>query len=187
MIDLSPAQATPLIAKLLASPESRSLDLKRVSGKMTHKVLETLCAFANTEGGALALGVEDRAKAQGAARLFGIQENAEALDELQRKVRTQFNPPIDDIRFLLRLPCTLRDGSAGHVVMVQVPRSDKVHSIVTTAPGRGSKQATGRCWRKKSPSCRTGAACAAPRASRCPCRWSCWRPMHGAVSCKAGA
>ncbi len=44
-------------------------------------------------------------------------------------MRTQFNPPIDSIRFL-RLPCTLREGTPGHVVMVQVPRSDKVHSIV---------------------------------------------------------
>ena len=129
MIDLSLAQAPPLIAKLLASPESRSLDFKRVSGKMTHKALETLCAFANTEGGALALGIEDLAKAKGSARLFGLQENPEALDELQRKVRTQFNPPIEGIRFL-RLPCVLRDGAGGHVVMVQVPRSDKVHSIV---------------------------------------------------------
>ncbi len=129
MIDLSPSQAAPLIATLLGSPESRSLEFKRVSGKMIHKALETLCAFANTEGGALALGIEDPAKAQGAARLFGLQENAEALDELQRKVRTQFNPPIDSIRFL-RLPCTLREGTPGHVVMVQVPRSDKVHSIV---------------------------------------------------------
>lgn len=129
MIDLTPAQAVPLITELLASSESRSLDFKRVSGKMIHKALETLCAFANTEGGALALGIEDPAKAQGPARLFGLQENAEALDELQRKVRTQFNPPMDGIRFL-RLPCTLRDGAAGHVVLVQVPRSDKVHSIV---------------------------------------------------------
>ena len=129
MIDLSPAQSAPLIAELLALPESRTLEFKRVSGKMTHKALETLCAFANSEGGALVLGIEDPARTQGSARLHGIQENAEALDELQRKVRTQFNPAIENIRFL-RLPCALRDGSAGHVAMAQVSRSDKVHSIV---------------------------------------------------------
>lgn len=59
----------------------------------------------------------------------GVEENPEALDELQRKARTQFDPPIEIIRFL-RLPCTLRDGSPGHVVLVQVPKGDKVHSIV---------------------------------------------------------
>ena len=129
MIDLSAAQAVPLVAKLLTSPESRSLDFKRVSGKMIHRALETICAFANTEGGALVLGVDDPAKAQGAARLFGLQENPEAVDELQRKLRTQFKPAIEGIR-LLRLPCTLHNGTAGHLALVQVPRSDQVHSIV---------------------------------------------------------
>ena len=129
MIDISAAQAGPLVTKLLISPESRSLDFKRVSGKMIHRALETICAFANTEGGALVLGVDDPAKAQGAARLFGLQENSEAVDELQRKLRTQFNPAIEGIR-LLRLPCTLHDGTAGHLALVQVPRSDQVHSIV---------------------------------------------------------
>jgi ATP-dependent DNA helicase RecG len=129
MMEISSAQAAPLVTQLLAAPESRSLDFKRVSGKMVHKALETACAFANTDGGALALGVEDPAKAQGSARLFGLQENPEAVDELQRKLRTQFNPSIDGIRFL-RLPCTLRDGSAGQLMLVQVPRSDQVHSVV---------------------------------------------------------
>ncbi|WP_074775038.1 RNA-binding domain-containing protein [Nitrosospira multiformis] len=129
MIDLVPAQAAPRIEKLLAARESRTLDFKRVSGKMVGKALETICAFANTEGGILALGVADEKHDNGAARLYGIQENPEALDELGRKLRTQFHPPVEAIS-LLRLPCALRDGGAGHVVLVRVPRSGKVHSIV---------------------------------------------------------
>lgn len=129
MIDLTPAQAAPRIASLLSAHESRMLDFKRVSGKMVGKALETICAFANTEGGILALGVADEKQERGAARLYGIEENPEALDELQRKVRTQFHPPIENIRFI-RLLCTLHDGSAGYVVMVQIAKSDKVHSIV---------------------------------------------------------
>jgi ATP-dependent DNA helicase RecG len=129
MIDLAAAQAGLLLTRLLMSPESRTLDVKRVSGKMVQKALETICAFANTDGGMLALGIEDPAKAKGEQRLYGVQENPEAVDELQRKVRTQFNPPIEGIRFL-RLPCALRDGTEGHVVLVQVSKSNKVHSIV---------------------------------------------------------
>lgn len=130
MIDLTPEQAAPRIASLLAHPESRTLEFKRMGdNKIVRKLLEAICAFANTEGGVLALGVADEKQGKGAARLFGIQENPEALDELTRKVRTQYHPPIETIRFL-RLPCTLRDGSAGAVVLVQVPQSDKVHSIV---------------------------------------------------------
>ena len=58
MIDLSLAQAADRIAKLLATPESRTLDFKRISDKHK-KIIETVCAFANSEGGLLALGVGD--------------------------------------------------------------------------------------------------------------------------------
>jgi len=130
MIDLTPEQAALRIANILSAHESRTLEFKRMSdNKIVRKLLEAICAFANTEGGVLALGVADEKQGKGAARLYGMQENPEALDELTRKVRTQYHPPIDTIRFL-RLPCTLRDGSVGAVVLVQVPQSDKVHSIV---------------------------------------------------------
>lgn len=129
IIDLSEEQAAPRIKVLLTSHESRTLDFKRVSGKMVGKALETLCAFANTEGGILALGIADERQEKGNARLYGVQENPEALDDLTRKTRTQFHPPIESIRFV-RLPCTLRDGNAGYLVLVQVMKSDKVHSIV---------------------------------------------------------
>ena len=129
MIDLNQEQAAPRIKALLTAHESRTLEFKRVSGKMVGKALETICAFTNTEGGILALGVADEKQETGAARFYGIEENLEALDDLIRKVRTQFHPLIETIRFV-RLPCTLRDGSAGHLVLVQVFKSDKVHSIV---------------------------------------------------------
>ncbi len=51
MIDFTPAQAAPRIASLLTARESRTLDFKRVSGKMVGKALEAICAFANTKAG----------------------------------------------------------------------------------------------------------------------------------------
>lgn len=129
-ITLTPEQAAPRIASLLAAHESKTLEFKRMGdSKVVKKLLEAICAFANTEGGVMALGVADEKQGKGAARLYGVQENPEALDELMRKVRTQYNPPIETIRFL-RLPCTLQDGTSGAVLLVQVPQSDKVHSIV---------------------------------------------------------
>jgi len=52
-------QAQALLATLLAQPETTRFESKRVSGKMVGKALETICAFANTAGGTLALGLED--------------------------------------------------------------------------------------------------------------------------------
>lgn len=130
MIDFTPAQAAPRIASLLAAHESRTLDFKRMGeNKVVRKLLEAICAFANTEGGILALGVADEKQGNGADRLYGVEENPEALDELTRKVRTQYHPPIDTVSYM-RLPCTLRDGKAGNVMLVRVAKSDKVHSIV---------------------------------------------------------
>lgn len=127
--DLEPVRSKALLDQVLALPESRTLECKRVSGKMVHKALETICAFANTSGGILALGVEDPGKASGLNRVYGIQENPEALDELLRKLRTQFDPGVTSVQ-LWRLDCGLKDGSRGNVVLLYVGKSDKVHCIV---------------------------------------------------------
>ena len=129
MIDLSPAQAVSRIEVLLNAAEGQTLEFKRVSGKMVGKALATICAFANTDGGILALGIADPKSASGKARLYGIEENAEALDELSRKTVTQFNPALGRLHWL-RLPCVLHDGKPGHVVLLRVEKSDAVHSIV---------------------------------------------------------
>lgn len=117
------------VAELMTLPESLFLETKRVSGKMVHKALETIVAFANTEGGSLILGMEDIQKAQEADRHFGIGENPEAVSELRRKVGSQITPPLDGLRWMT-FECPLRDGKAGEIVIVGVPRSRKVHSLV---------------------------------------------------------
>lgn len=113
----------------LLNVESPVLETKRVSGKMVGKALETVCAFSNTQGGWLLLGVEDADKAKGTDRLFGIGENPEAVDELLRKLKTHHLPVITGIQ-AYRLRTALRDGPQGLVVALHVPASDKVHSIL---------------------------------------------------------
>ena len=85
MNDLSPTQAAAQIAKLLSASENRTLDFKRISGRHV-RVLETICAFANCEGGLLAIGIADvkamKAGAKPESRLFGIEENPEGFDDL---------------------------------------------------------------------------------------------------------
>lgn len=133
MIDVPVPQAATRLADLLQSPESKSLDFKRLGAGKVAKMLETICAFANSEGGWLVVGVGDPKDSKPGdkpqQRLWGVQENPEAFDELQRKCRTHFNPPITTLSFY-RLPCTLRDGGAGHVALLRVGKSERVHSVV---------------------------------------------------------
>lgn len=123
------ARIDALLSWVLAGPETDQRETKRVSGKMVGKALETVCAFANTQGGWLVLGVEDADKAQGRQRLHGLAENPEAVDELLRKLNTHLLPAVDEMR-AFRVPCTLRDGSEGVLVALHVPASAKVHSIL---------------------------------------------------------
>ena len=132
MIDLSPTQAASRITALLAAHESRTLDFKRI-GTKHNKTIETICAFANTDGGIIAMGVADpkelKPGAKLATRLFGIEENPESFDDLRRLVMQRFAPPIAGLHWM-RLACTLQNGQPGHVVMLRVEKSDQVHSVV---------------------------------------------------------
>jgi ATP-dependent DNA helicase RecG len=132
MLDLSPAQSADRIVKLLATQESRTLDLKRISGKQS-RMYEAVCAFANTEGGLLVIGIGD-AKAvkpgdKPQSRLFGVEENPEGFDDFRRELLTRFTPPITKLHWM-RLSCTLHNGQPGHVVLLRVEKSEQVHSVV---------------------------------------------------------
>ncbi|MGJ7544970.1 RNA-binding domain-containing protein [Variovorax sp. LT1R16] len=129
MHDMEAHLARILLARVLSRTETQQWETKRVSGKMVGKALETVCAFANTQGGWLILGVEDAAKATGIDRIYGIAENPEAVDELARKLQSHLLPQVQDVQ-LWRVPCTLRSGEAGSLIAVHVPPSEKVHSIL---------------------------------------------------------
>ena len=54
-----PALSEAQVLAILEAKESPWLEFKRVSGKMVSKALETICAFANSDGGTLILGIAD--------------------------------------------------------------------------------------------------------------------------------
>ncbi|MDZ7585258.1 MAG: ATP-binding protein [Thiobacillus sp.] len=131
-MDISATQAATRIATLLATPESRTLDFKRISSKHA-RIIETICAFANSEGGLLVIGVGDakdlKPGAKPQSRLFGIEENPEGFDDFRRHVMTRFVPAIERLHWL-RLPCLLHDGKPGHIMLLRVEKSELVHSVV---------------------------------------------------------
>ena len=121
-----------LVERILAAGETLTLETKRV-GRNDRKI-ETVIAFANTEGGILALGIEDPAKASGRDRLCGIQENPESVDDLKRLLAQRITPrltPPDTLEpVFVEIGCTLRDGKIGSIVLVRVAKSGAVHSLV---------------------------------------------------------
>ena len=133
IVELPTATGEALLRQLLPVGETRRIEFKRVSGKMVGKALETICAFTNADGGLLVLGLADLREFQGADRIFGVEENPEAVDELQRKLVTAFDPALDGIR-LQRMTCSVHNGPArsrqGHILLLQVPRSARVHSVL---------------------------------------------------------
>jgi ATP-dependent DNA helicase RecG len=147
--DVSESASADAARELVEADESRGLEFKRVSGKMVGKALETVCAFANSDGGVLVLGMADLKEHKGNARLFGIGENREAVDELQRKLVTEFQPPLEAVQ-LQRLRCAVHNGpdkgKAGHLLLVRVGKSSQVHSIVNngtwTRLDAGNRQLT---------------------------------------------
>jgi ATP-dependent DNA helicase RecG len=137
-MNLTPTAAidnAALVQQLITTRESRHLEFKRVSGKMVGKALETVCALANTDGGTLVLGVADLKEFKGDARLFGVEENPEAVDELRRKLLTEFSPAISTVR-MVAVSCRLHNGPAkgqnGHLLLMHVGRSSHVHSILNS-------------------------------------------------------
>ncbi|MEZ6186367.1 MAG: ATP-binding protein [Planctomycetota bacterium] len=116
--------------KSLDWEESASFECKRLAGGKLSRVLESIVAFANTEGGVIALGLEDPGKARGRARIFGVDEKRENLDELKRMCVERVTDSALLKLQLLSFECSLRDGSKGTVCYLSVPKSACVHSVV---------------------------------------------------------
>lgn len=89
-----------LIKTILEIPEeTQTLEFKRLNGdKVVTKVIQTIVAMANTDGGIIFFGIDDpeKTKLKGIERIFGIEENIDLFDELGREVQ-KIQPPIGKI------------------------------------------------------------------------------------------
>lgn len=139
-----PPHDDQLIDRLLSRPEAITFECKRI-GK-TERLLESVVALANTEGGIIALGLEDPDKAAGRDRVYGIQAHPMNWDELQRKLRSRITEPEQLVWTHQEIGCTLRDGLQGSIILLKIGKSSRVHSIVDdgtfTRLSKGNKELT---------------------------------------------
>ena len=117
------------VSKLLELAESYTFDCKRLRDKLS-STLETISALANSDGGIIALGLEDPEKGKGKDRVYGIQENPGNFDELRRLIQTRITEPDKLPVQFSEVGCTLRDGSLGSIVLISISKSATIHSIV---------------------------------------------------------
>ena len=89
-----------LISKILNIPEeTQTIEFKRLNGeKIVSKIIQTIVAMANTDGGVIIFGVEDpeKTKLKGLDRVFGIEENKEIYDEIFHEIKNII-PPISNL------------------------------------------------------------------------------------------
>lgn len=121
-----------LVDDLIGRPEGLSLEFKEL-GDLSRKV-ETLVAFANTNGGILVLGVVDERRASGRDRVVGVGNDPTAVDELSRMMAMRITPPLAPpacaVPSVVDIRCTLKDGTQGSIVAFLVKKSSAVHSLV---------------------------------------------------------
>ena len=90
-----------LIKDILAVPaETQTIEFKRLHGdRIVNRIIETIVAMANTDGGVVVLGVNDpeETKIKGFDRIFGIEENIQNFDALGREIQ-RIIPPLASIR-----------------------------------------------------------------------------------------
>lgn len=116
-----------IIRIFLDTQEWQTFECKRAAIKPAD-LLETVVAFANTEGGFIVVGLEDTAKAQGDKRLLGISENADNVSDFLKLIEKEIEPPLTLWgRFELDITNTL--GKPDKLLVLNIKKSNDVHSL----------------------------------------------------------
>lgn len=116
-----------ILQLFLDTQEWQQFECKRAAVQ-PHKLLETVVAFANTEGGYVVVGLEDPSKAKDINRLVGISENPDNVSEFLKLIEKELDPPIRLwSRFELEITNTKKKKDK--LLVVNVSKSNDVHSL----------------------------------------------------------
>jgi ATP-dependent DNA helicase RecG len=121
--------ANDLVAMFLNIPDEDGItEFKRLGLELRiSKVVETIVAMANTDGGIIILGVDDpkKTRLKGLDRVFGIEEDPGKMDDIAREI-VRISPPIPFLWPSLRIPC--ENGRTIGVLQV-MKATNAFHSI----------------------------------------------------------
>lgn len=110
-----------IIKDILEIPEeTQTLEFKRLNGnKVVAKIIQTIVAMANTDGGHIILGIDDpeKTKLKGEARIFGIEENKTLYDEILHEIK-KIVPPFNSLATK-----TIKFDNEKTIILLKIPKS----------------------------------------------------------------
>ena len=108
------------IQEITTRKEDQTFDCKSI--QIDPKALAiTIVAFANADGGTIAIGVSDKTR-----KVEGVNQHIEKLNELLRVPLDFCNPSVPITSNLL--PCTDKDGNDNHILLMYIPASSELHA-----------------------------------------------------------
>lgn len=108
------------IQEIQTRKEDQTFDCKSI--QIDPKALAIpIVAFANADGGVIAIGVSDKTR-----KIEGVDQHTEKLNELLRVPLDFCNPSVPITSELL--PCTDKDGNDNHVLLMHIPASSELHA-----------------------------------------------------------
>ncbi|MBU3924606.1 putative DNA binding domain-containing protein [Patescibacteria group bacterium] len=116
-----------LINLILEKNEWQSFECKRAAIKPA-KLIETVSAFSNTNGGIIALGLEDPKKFEGRNRLVGISENPDNVSEFLKLTDKELAPPIFGWTSKY-VDITNTNKKQDQLLLIFIEKSNDVHSL----------------------------------------------------------
>lgn len=116
-----------IIDTFISSKEWQTFECKRAAVQPA-KLLETVVAFANTEGGFIVIGLEDPSKASGTNRLIGISENEDNVSEFLKLIDKEVEPLVK-LWKSFEISMFNTKGKKDSLLVVSIKKSSDVHSL----------------------------------------------------------
>ena len=108
------------IQEIISRKENQTFDCKSI--QIDSKALAvSIVAFANADGGVIAIGVSDKTR-----KIEGVDQHTEKLNELLRVPFDFCNPSVPVT--CSYLPCTDEDGNGNRILLMEIPASSSLHT-----------------------------------------------------------
>ena len=108
------------IQEITTRKEDQTFDCKSI--QIEPKALAVpIVAFANADGGVIAIGVSDKTR-----KIEGVDQRTEKLNELLRVPLDFCNPSVPITTDLV--PCTDKVGNDNHILLMYIPASSELHA-----------------------------------------------------------